>query len=643
MDELLEQFLIEGPELVQQASDDLLALEREPGNADRLDSAFRAIHTLKGSVGLFDLPPMGLVLHAAEDLLGAVRAGERPLDRMVVDLLITAVSQTERWLLDLAGVGGLPESARPDAQALAARLRHGLGGETGSAQPDAPTAGEDAAWADSLSAQRPPQAPANLVAVRYAPSADSYFRGEDPIAIARAAPDILVFRVSVPETPPDGHAYDPFACRLTIELLSFAGLDALAAAFRLVSDQVSLVALPPPAAEVAEAVAPRVLRVDAARIDHIADLVDELVIAKNALGPLAGQILSGQDPAAAAAALAGHQASLDRLVGGLHRAVMGARRVPVTPLLRRFPRMVREMAAGLGKEAELEVDGGGLEMDKAAVDGLFEPLTHLLRNAVDHGVEAPGQRQRAGKSARAVLHLTARLQNDEAVIEVRDDGRGLNPDQIRRIARERGLLDAAALEALSDAEAVNLVFQPGFSTTDAVTELSGRGVGMDAVRAAVSRLGGIVALESELGAGTTVRLTLPQSLALTQVLVVICRGERYGVAVTSIAETTRVAADRIMPVRAGHAFVLRDRTVPLLDLAEMLGQPAGTACSERRVLILRAGDARIGIAVDAVVERLEVVVRPLSGLLARLPGVSGAALLGDGQVMLVLNLAELVG
>lgn len=638
MDELLEQFLIEGPELVQQASDDLLALEHDPSNGERLDGAFRAIHTLKGSVGLFDLPPMGLVLHAAEDLLMAVRAGEHPLDRTTVDLLIGMVGQTERWLSDLARDAALPSDARAIAQALASRLRGGLFQDR---DPAARPAAATADWADALYAQRPPQAPTNLVAVRYTPSANSYFRGEDPIAIARAAPDILRFKITAGEAPVDPDTYDPFACQLVIELLSFAGSEALAAAFRLVADQVELVTLAAPTAAIAEATAPRTLRVDAARIDVIADLVDELVIVKNGLAGLAGELSGGLDPAVASTLLAARQATLERLVGGLHRAVMGARRVPVTPLLRRFPRMVREVAAGLDKEAELLVDAGGVELDKAVVDGLFEPLTHLLRNAIDHGIEAPGQRQRAGKTARATLRLTARVQDDHAVIEVLDDGRGVDANQIRLAAQRRGLVAPTGAD-LSDPEALDLLFRPGFSTAAAVTELSGRGVGLDAVRAAIARLGGSVTLESELGAGTTVRLTLPLSMTLTQVMVVSCGGERYGLPVEAIAETTRIAADRIVPVRAGRAFVLRDRTVPLLDLAELLGQPPSAAQGERRVVVLRHGAARTAIAVDAVVERLEIVLRPLSGLLARLPGVSGAALLGDGQVMLVLNPAELV-
>ena len=369
MDELLEQFLIEGAELVQQASDLLLALERRPADPELIDGAFRAIHTLKGSAGLFDYAPMSLVLHAAEDLLGAVRAGRRAIDRAGTDGLVAAVAQTERWLAAISRTGALPPDAPATADRLASRLRAGLPASAEAPPPASRAAAPD--WLPALLAARPADAPAALVAACYRPSSDCFFRGDDPVAIARGTPGIVAFRVGLAEPFAGDAPYDPFRCNLVISLLSSAPPDQVRAAFRLVADQVEIVQAAVPAAgpeaggEAAGEAGARTLRVDAARIDALVEIVDELVAAKNGLADISAQLAAGLDGAAAGEALAARRAALDRLVARLHRTVMGTRLVPVSPLFRRYPRLVREMAAASGKEVELVVDGG---VDEDAVD-----------------------------------------------------------------------------------------------------------------------------------------------------------------------------------------------------------------------------------------------------------------------------------
>ncbi|MDE1146250.1 MAG: chemotaxis protein CheA [Azospirillaceae bacterium] len=659
MDELLEQFLIEGPEQVQAAGEALLALEQHPGDTALVDEAFRAIHTLKGSVGLFDLAPMGRVLHAAEDLLGAVRAGDRALDRAAVDALVAATGQTERWLASLAATeGDLPADAAAVAAALTARLRASLDGATVAA---AVEPAQDTAWiaalyqAQGLDPARHP----TVTALRYLPDAGCYFRGDDPVALARSVPDLLALRIARREgAPPPGPDYDPYACDLVVELLSAAAPEAVKEPFRFMADQVRIESWTPPPAQagpvpaVPEAAA-RVLRVDAGRIDTLADIVDELVVAKNALSDLALEMGAGLGGEGAAQALADRQGAIDRLVGRLHRTVMGLRLVPVLPLLRRFPRVVRETASALGKEVDLAVEGSEVEVDKTIVEALFEPLTHLLRNAVDHGVEGAAARQAAAKPARARIVLSVARDADQVVITVADDGRGMDPAVIRRTAAERGVLSAAALAALSDADALDLVFRPGFSTARSVTDLSGRGVGMDAVRTAVARLGGRVAITSTPGTGTAIRLILPLTLVLTKVMVVSAGGERYGIPMDGIVETTRIAPDRLVAVRAGRAFVLRDAAVPLLELGELLNTRhtmgddqetpvAGGGNGLRRAVIVRASGDLVAVGVDAFVDRRDVVLRPMSGLLSAMPGILGTTVMGDGQVMMVLDVPGLI-
>ncbi|TWB12240.1 two-component system chemotaxis sensor kinase CheA [Nitrospirillum amazonense] len=654
MDELLEQFLIEGPEQVQQAGEALLALEGRPDDAALIDQAFRAIHTLKGSVGLFDLPAMGRVLHVAEDLLGAWRDGRQALSRGAMDALIAATGQTERWLGALAATGGgLPADADAVAADLVGRLSRALDSD---APPSAAVQAThiDTAWIEALFRDRgldPARYP-TVTALRYVPDAGCYFRGEDPIAFARAVPDLLALRITRRDAaaPAAAGAYDAYACDLVVELLSAAAPETVKGPFRFVPDQIQLLSWsppPPPSAPVpppALAEGPRSLRVEAGRIDALAQLVDELVVAKNALSDLAGQMADGLAPQAAVQILGDRQATLDRLVGRLHRTVMGIRLVPILPLLRRFSRVVRETATALGKEVDLAVDGQDVQVDKAIVEGLFEPLTHLLRNAVDHGIEPAAERAAAGKPTRALIRLVARREGDHVVIDVADDGRGMDPARIRRVAAARGLLPDRMLDALADDQVLDLVFRPGFSTAEAVTDLSGRGVGMDAVRAAVGRLGGSVGISSASGQGTTVRLVLPLNLVLTKVMVVAVAGERYGIPMDGIVETARVDPDRVRPIRAGRAFVLRDTAVPLLSLAALLGLPEearvdGGPC---RAVVARAGGDLVAVEVGAFVGRRDVVLRPLTGLLSAMPGLLGTTLLGDGHVLMVLDVPGLI-
>ncbi|GAC1347358.1 MAG: hypothetical protein NVSMB18_32100 [Acetobacteraceae bacterium] len=645
-DELLEQFIIESRELVQQAFDELSAIEREggdparPDRIDRLDRAFRAVHTLKGSAGLFDVAPLGAALHAAEDLMSALRDGSQDASPAALAALLDCIGATDRWIEAIAATGRLPPGAEASAAALVAALRGALGTEVATAL--AAPAGEPD-WMRALLAEHP--VAGSRTAVRYVPSADCFFLGDDPVALVQAMPELLALRIGGREEW-SAEGFDPFRCNLVIEALSGAAAERVRDVFRLVGDQAAIVPVPAeadapadpgPAAEAG----PRTLRIDAGRIDALADLVGKLFVAKNRLSHLAAEAAVAAP--GLARALAANQAEIERLAGDMHRAVMAVRMMPLGQTLRRLPLLVREIAGKLGKEVRLSIDGAATEADKTVVDALFEPLLHVLRNAVDHGIELPAARVAAGKPAEGQITLAAAREGEQVVITVVDDGAGIDPAALRRVAGRRGLVAAAALEAMDDAAALDLVFMPGFSTAAAVTDVSGRGVGMDAVRAALHAVGGRVGIAGSPGAGTTVRFVVPQAVAVTPVLVVAVGGERFGVPLEVILELARVPRAAIRPVRAGAAFVLRDRTVPVLRLADLLGRPAITSAVEAKILVIASGEQRVGVEVEGVGQRLEVVVRPLRGLLSGLPGVRGASLLGDGRVLLVLDLPELVG
>jgi two-component system chemotaxis sensor kinase CheA len=653
MDELLDQFLIEGRELVQLASDDLMALEQDPINAARLDSVFRAVHTLKGSAALFDFAPMGEALHEAENVLGAVRDGRLPADRAVIGALLDCVGVTERWLADIAQTGQLPVDAPAQGRRLEQALRAPLPQESGG--PAGPSSEPIADWLQVVLERHAFAVAAaqvsgrTVTAVRYVPNADCFFLGNDPLTLVRSIPDLIGLHIE-PRLPWATHALDPFSCNLIFELLSTAQVTDIVAAFRLVRDQVAIAEVTAETGEdtatpermTGETAASRVLRIDAARVDALVDIVGELIVTKNSLAHLAGR--AGEFDQALGRAIGTNQVELDRLIGTLHRAIMNVRMTPLSQTFRRLPRLVRETAERLGKQVALEISGEEVEADKTIVDGLFEPLLHVLRNAVDHGTEGPSARLAQGKPAAGRIILAGRREGDRIVITIADDGPGINLEQVRRAAIAGNLLTEGALAALDDAAVAALVFTPGLSTAGAVTNVSGRGVGMDSVRTGVEALGGRVVLTSVAAVGSTVRLTLPQAVLVTTVMTVRIGLELYGVPIEVVAETTRVPAERIRSIRSGEAFVLRDRTIPLLQLSGLLGLAAmPRPPSGIRVLIIHHGEQRVGVEVDGFAERLDVLLRPMTGLLSGMVGVLGTALLGDGRVLMVLDLPELIG
>lgn len=634
MDELLEQFLIEGPELVEQAGADLLALEHRPGDSALVDSAFRAVHTLKGSVGLFDLEPMGGVLHRAEDLLDDVRHDRLDVTSGLIDALLSVIDRCGVWIAALARDGELGSSAGQESRDLVAVLSAHQG-QSGSAPLDPTPALKD--WAHDLREKRADGRSASC-AVRYRPDEQAYFRGDDPLAIARATPGLLSLDASVAGATP-GESYDPFVCALQFDILSSATAGELSTAFRFVKDQVEIEPLAANRpAEVLPGLDPiastsATLRIDGRRIDGLADLADELVVAKNAL-------LSLPDPDGA---LMAAQASIDRLTTALHGDIMRLRLVPLSPVLRRLERQARDLASGLGKAVDLDIRGHGVEADKSLVDAIYEPLLHLVRNALDHGVEMSGDRLQAGKPERARLGVEVRVVGDEIEIEIADDGRGMDPARLRAAARDRGMGVGLDLEALSDQASLELIFAPGFSTAAAVSAVSGRGVGMDAVRTSISGLGGRVSVASEIGVGSTFTLRLPLTIVMTRVLVVDCAGERFGLPLAAVRETLRIEPADILPVRLGRAIVLRDAVLPYLVLSDTVtGETASLAGLGMAVLVVETQAGRIALGVDRVADRMDVVLKPIKGLLSRVPGALGTTLLGDGRLLIILDVEALI-
>ena len=732
MNEFVEQFLIECRELIEQATDDLLTLEGTPEDPDRLDGAFRAFHTLKGAAGIVDFHAMARALHAAEEVLSAVRTGAEPVTPELISDCLTFLDQVGQWLDAMQVDGAIPPGAEAEADALIARVQR-------VSLPVAAAVASRTDWCDALVGRHADMAA--KIAIRYAPAPDAYLRGDDPLALLSAIPDLLALEIEESAPWPALEDLDPFNCRLVflalagcpagavhevlggaagqieiaeialdrlevgsgersigrelldaqLLLLTHAGTERLAgrmaSASRVVANVLrasgrvadaiaieraltqSLAANAPndladaiirvlsgapvdaDAPVVAEAAergaaeaAARTLRVDVERIDALVNVTGELLVAMNALGQAAAQAQNGIEIVEIAALLKEQHAVLHRLVDDLQRSVLNIRVLQMRYVFQRFPRLVREMVVSLGKPAHLVTEGDDTEADKVVVESLFEPLLHVVRNALDHGVEGPAARAAAGKPAAATVTLRARRLDDNVIVEVEDDGAGIDIARVRAAAADRGVTSAETLAGMSDAEVIDLIFAPGFSTATRVSSISGRGVGMDVVRTSVERLGGRVSLDSQAGQGTRVRFTLPFAILMSRVLTVEAGGQLFGIPLEAVLETLRVPKTDIRPVGAARAVVVRQRTVPLVDLASALGEAAPAPTSDdTNVVVVTAGGHLGGLEVDRLGERLDVMLKPMEGLLSGLPVISGTTLLGDGRVLLVLDLQELLG
>lgn len=390
---------------------------------------------------------------------------------------------------------------------------------------------------------------------------------------------------------------------------------------------------------------PKSLKVDQAKIDRLMNLIGEMVVSKNALPYLAGRAETVYGVRDLSREIKSQYAVINRIAEEMQDAIMQVRMMPVSFVFQRFPRLVRDTSRKLGKEVNLVLEGEETEADKNIIESLGDPLVHIVRNSLDHGFELPEVRRAAGKPATGTLTIRANQESDRVVIEIRDDGKGIDPAVIKRKAYEKGLIDETALERMSDQEAVNLVFASGFSTVEAVSDLSGRGVGMDVVRSAVEKVNGTVVLESEKGKGTRIRLSLPLSMAVTNVMIVESDGQIFGMPMDSVVETVRVARSAIRTIKRSLATVLRGRIVPLKSINTLLGidaAPKPNAEDELAVLVVRMGDESVGLLVDNFRETVDIILKPMTGVLAGLSAYSGSALMGDGSVLMVLNVKEIL-
>jgi two-component system chemotaxis sensor kinase CheA len=594
-DDILREFLVESNENLDLLDREFIQLEKEPTNRDRLASVFRTIHTIKGTCGFLGFTKLESVAHVGENLLSRLRDGELALIPEITTALLRMVDAIRQMLQSIEAIGSEGERDDADLVETLTRLQQGegQGSKASSAAPPVPSA---------------PALPVETVApVPAPPTAEAL---PEPAATQElAAPEILP-----PEPVIAEHSGNEPSAR---EVHDSAPGAAAARGSGSVSDSS--------------------IRVDVVLLDKLMNLVGELVLARN-------QILQFSNATEDGAINAPSQ-RLNLITTELQEGVMKTRMQPIGNIWSKFPRTVRDVATACAKKVRIEMEGKETELDKTIIEAIKDPLTHIVRNSVDHGIETPVRRLAVGKPEDGRLLLRAYHEGGQVIIEISDDGAGLDGEKIRRKAVEKGLISSEQSAKLSDREAVNLIFLPGFSTAEKITNVSGRGVGMDVVKTNIDKIGGSVDVQSKPGAGTTVRMKIPLTLAIIPALIVTNGGERYAIPQISLLELVRLdgedARNRIELIQGVPVYRLRGRLLPLVYLERELssGPPEMPAKSDSpvNIVILQADERQFGLVVDEILDTEEIVVKPLGKQLKAVKTFAGSTIMGDGRVALILD------
>ncbi|RZS78720.1 two-component system chemotaxis sensor kinase CheA [Pigmentiphaga kullae] len=598
MQDLLADFLTEASDLLDDVDIGLVELEQRPDDAGLLNQVFRGFHTVKGGAGFLEATPLVELCHRGENLLDLLRGGSLRITPEIMDVILAATGEVRRMFSEMER-GAMPEAA-PAGLLLA--LEAAAKGEA---------VDTSALRADSLPAAAAAEA-SHVLAHAAAPGARAdgepdwlgYYRaafGDPPGMKAEAAP------VQEAGAPTSSRPYRP-------EMLAPVGG--------------------------AQAVAKdATIRVDTARFDQILNLSGEIGLTKNRLSCLRDALLgASRRDDAAAETLDAVFSQLDTLVSDLQSAVMMARMQPVGRVFQKYSRLARDLARQLGKDVELNITGGETEVDKTILDELNDPLVHLIRNAVDHGIETMVERRSVGKPARGTVHLSARQTGDSIVIEVSDDGRGMDPDVIRRKAIEKGVISAEDAAVLDNAHCLQLIFLPGFSTRSEVSDLSGRGVGMDVVKTNIEKLKGQIDIQSAPGMGSHIVISLPLTLAILPVLMLKLVDQPYAIPLSVVREIIPLRQEEMHTVGSNQALTIRGEILPVIDLAVLLGRQREEPPS--LAVVLAYGERQLVLGVDGFIGQDEVMIKPLEGIHPK--GVAGATLSGDGTLVLVLEMKQLL-
>ena len=721
-EEIVQDFLIEAGEILEQLGEQLVDLEKAPEDSELLNAVFRGFHTIKGGASFIALTALVEVCHVAEDCFNQLRQGERLVDPQLMDVMMRVLDALH-VMFDAVRAGDQPESAGEDllndlrallvgreaipvpaaepapapvtesaspteaAPPIAAeaasdditdqefeQLLDALDGDSAPAAPAAPavtaaaddgliTDDEFESLLDDLhgskkvpAAASPPAAaaPVDASPVASAPGADDDISEQEFEALldnlhgSGAGPTSVPPASPAPIPPVAVAPVDAVAAPVALAPVAAApavAAQATAAAVAIEEPVAAAESVEAPKHKVAPKAAPKepatpaaetTVRVDTKRLDDIMNMVGELVLVRNRLMTLEGH-MGNEDVSQAAS-------NLDLVTANLQSAVMKTRMQPIKKVFGRFPRVVRDLARSLKKEVALELEGEDTDLDKNLVEALADPLVHLVRNAVDHGIEMPVDRVAAGKDKNGTVLLSAQQEGDHILLVIKDDGAGMDPDKLRDIAVSKGLMDSDAAARLDDKEAFSLIFAPGFSTKEEISDISGRGVGMDVVKTRIVQLNGTIDIDSVIGQGTTLSIKVPLTLAIMPTLMVMLADQIFALPLVSVSEIFNLDLTSTNRVDGQEVIMLRDQPLPLYFLKDWLVKGAVSEGHPDRghVVVVSVGNQKAGFVVEQLIGQEEVVIKPLGKMLQGTKGLSGATITGDGAIALILDVPSLM-
>lgn len=690
--EILEDFLVEAGEILEQLSEQLVDLEQRPDDMDLLNAIFRGFHTVKGGAGFLQLEPMVDCCHKAENLFDMLRNGELAVTAELMDVVLQALDAIN-VMFETVREGAAPENADP---ALLDALGRYTEGDAPAAAPSSPPQSVAAPVSDSAPQASQPEAPSAKSGADDKSSAEfEMLLGdladdasgdesavEDSGLITEDEFDSLLDELHGPGgAPGKADAADSSASDSNASSAGAGGdlitdsefeslLDDLQAqgkgAFAF-NESVSATpqsssapapakatptAAPAPAAkeapaaskssskpagqQQAKATPENNVRVDTRLLDKIMNMVGELVLVRNRLVRL-GVTREDEEMAKALA-------TLDMVTADLQMSVMKTRMQPVKKVFGRFPRLIRDLSRNLHKEVRLELRGEDTDLDKNLVEALADPLIHLVRNSVDHGIESPDAREASGKPREGHVLLSAEQEGDHILLVIQDDGAGMDPEKLRNLAIERGMLDTEAARRLTEQECFNLIFQAGFSTKTEISDVSGRGVGMDVVKTKITQLNGTLSIDSAIGQGTRIAIQVPLTLAIMPTLMVTLEDQAFALPLVNVNEIFNLDLTQTNAVDGQQVIIVRDQALPLFHLKRWLidGQSMADLPEQGHVVIVTVGTQRVGFVVDQLVGQEEVVIKPLGSILHGTPGLSGATITGDGRIALIIDIPNLL-
>lgn len=667
MQEIFESFCVETQELLDGLMPDIMLLE-EQSDSELLNRIFRGFHTIKGTSSFMGFDTISTITHEAEDILNKLRRNEMSVSLPLIDVLL----EVHDWIQLLLKRIMSGDRSPVEYGATIARLR----------ELNRQNSGQTA----KVSAQKEQSA---LTAVLTNPDisqGSGDFSEEELAAIQAAFAEINAGFASAPAVTADSgdfsaeeeqqlqEAFAAINAGFAIEAAEKAGNDSdftpeeerqLQAAFAEVNrafregtaqqpksapqtnPQQEKPAMHPDSPEQQKKLAVHgdtTIRVDVARMETLMDLSGELVLGRNRLSQIANRFHGQVENSELAQELLDTVAQVDFITSEIQSAVMKMRMIPIGKLYQKAPRIVRDLSKEFNKEIELVLKGEETEIDRSIIEELNDPLVHMIRNSCDHGIETPTERQIKGKPAKGRITLDAEQEGNNIVLRISDDGRGMDPEKLKLKAIEKGVITREQAATMSKREVFQLIFQPGFSTAAVVSSVSGRGVGMDVVRTNISKLKGVIEVESEIGGGSVFVIKLPLTLAIIQGLLVGVENEVYAIPLGSVVEVVDVERSVISTLNRHEVIRIREQVLPLLRLQETLKTPVANGESSKKEYVVVVGLAhqRIGIVVDSLLGQQEIVIKPLSALLGSVPGVAGSTILGDGRVIMIVDIPELV-